>query len=242
MASSFFSLDSLVDTFSYDKHWEKVHRIHLKTRRHSHVNICWMTFTVIIALFYFGVTSNVENDVACVVGSVPSADSPTATKFVRYESVSQAEAMKDELKIESIEDVSAEFQMIFNVIFGQAAVMVLCAFANFVSHYFVPYLLAYSKVIKFFNNSNMILMGAVSVIAITMLRLKPSSEFCIGAHLTEEEKAVQLATESERQFLIERGQYLQTYYVFVTALSSFFMGIAALFCFCNMGWAARNHH
>ena len=58
------------DIFTPDKHWEKVYKIHKKTRRHSQLNICWMVFTGLVTMYFAYIRFMVESDVKCIAAQV----------------------------------------------------------------------------------------------------------------------------------------------------------------------------
>ena len=55
--------------FEPDKHYEKVYRLHCKSRTHSYVNIGWMIITGFATIYFGFYLFLVETDVKCIAVS-----------------------------------------------------------------------------------------------------------------------------------------------------------------------------
>ena len=98
----------------------------------------------------------------------------------------------------------------------------LIAVLNFLSHWFIPQILMFSKQIKNFNTMNIVIVGAICLMIMVSNRFNEAANFCINPN------------GAEALFLVKRGRILWTYTNIVITMSSFFVAAISLFCVFNM--------
>ena len=148
--------------------------------------------------------------------------------FTRYEDLAAAEKTAGK-----VTNVSSEFEFVLDHIWLQAFLMFACAFVNFLSHFVMPWILMYHRQIKLVNSVNLCVVGLMCLIVLIMYRFNDAANFCTGQYLTEEEIAKQLSMDN-REYLIERGNFLRVYTTLVITISCIFMIFVALLCFLNL--------
>ena len=82
--------------------------------------------------------------------------------------------------MEQIRNISDEFDFVLNIITIQAFIMFLISVVNFLSHFFLPQLLMYSKLIKLFNTLNLVIVGLMCLTVLVYYRFSDSANFCAG--------------------------------------------------------------
>ena len=170
---------SFLDSFlEPDRHYMKVYKMHCKTRIHSYVNICWMSFTAVLALYFAYYLYFVETDVKCIALKFKHTET-----YIRFASANEiAEKYDDETMsmVEDLQDVSDHFEYSLRIVFFQALNLVILSFLNFLSHFFIPKLLKYSKQIKSCNTINLVLIGAYCLYVLVSRRMNEAAAFCAG--------------------------------------------------------------
>ena len=204
--------------FEPDKHYEKVFRLHCKTRTHSYVNIGWMLITGFATIYFGYYLFYVETDVKCIAVGID----PLNKEFIRFNTMK--EVLAYEQPIFSIQDVSRQFDFTIGIIFYQALVLHLISICNFLSHFWFPKILMYAKQIKGFNTINLVFVGVVCLVVLIHYRMNESANFCTGSHLKE----------ADENYLIMRGSFLWKYTAIVITLSLSFIAAISTFCVCNL--------
>ena len=196
--------------FEPDIHYEKIYKLHCKTRTHSYINIGWMMITGFATVYFGYYLFLIETDVKCIAVRID----PFTKSFLRFSSMEEA-ASYDQ-PIFSIQDVSGQFDFTIGIIFYQALVLHLISICNFLSHFFIPKILMYAKQIKAFNTINLVFVGVVCLVVLIYYRMNDSANFCTN------------------EYLVQRGSFLWKYTAIVVSLSVTFVGAISTFCVCNL--------
>ena len=77
-------------------------------------------------------------------------------------------------------NVTEQLEFALQLIFWQVVAQSIIAFINFLSHFYIPEILMYSRQLKNINALNMMVIGLLSMIVLLYYRMNDAANFCTG--------------------------------------------------------------